>query len=211
MLPDTILDRTFFLGVDLGQRQDPSAVVIVERTRVEYGDRDLAYYARRKEYRLAVRYVEPFPLETPYEDVVQQIGHLVRSGELRRNCQTVVDATGVGIPVLEMMRRANYTCPIVPVMIGSGLTASRDATGVWHVPKPELVTRLQLLLQGRRLQFSATMPHIDRLVRELENFQMKITGTGKTKFEAAGQQEHDDVVMALTLACWRATWHQEWA
>ncbi|MBL8211252.1 MAG: hypothetical protein JNK87_11100 [Bryobacterales bacterium] len=107
MLPEALLEQTFFVGVDLGQRQDPSAAVVVERTRVEYGERDPETLGRKKEYRLAVRYLEPFALETPYEDVVAQVGHLVRSGDLRKNCQAVVDATGVGIPVLEMMRRAH--------------------------------------------------------------------------------------------------------
>ncbi len=184
--------------------------VVVERTRVEYGERDAATLARQREYRLAVRYLEPFALETPYEDVVAQVGHLVRSGDLRKNCQAVVDASGVGIPVLEMMRRAHYTCPIMPVLITGGLTASRDSKGMWHVPKEELVTRLQLLLRGKRLQIAKGMKHVERLVRELESFQMKVTEKGKAQYGAVGEGEHDDLVMALALACWRATWPQEW-
>ncbi|MBL8211253.1 MAG: hypothetical protein JNK87_11105 [Bryobacterales bacterium] len=96
------------------------------------------------------------------------------------------------------------------MMITGGVMASRDSKGMWHVPKEELVTRLQLLLQGKRLRIAKGMRHLDRLVRELESFQMKLSEKGKTQYGAAGESERDDLVMAMALACWRATWPQEW-
>jgi hypothetical protein len=41
------------------------------------------------------------------------------------------------------------------------------ADGSYHVPKKELVTALQLVLQGRRLRIARDLPEAARLVREL--------------------------------------------
>jgi len=48
----------------------------------------------------------------------------------------VVDATGVGMPVVEMLRAADLKAMVVPVMITGGATAHRSE-GVWFVPRRE--------------------------------------------------------------------------
>jgi hypothetical protein len=42
------------------------------------------------------------------------------------------------------------------------------------------------------------------LVRELENFRVKITGTANETFEAWREAQYDDLVLAAALACWLA-------
>ena len=51
------------------------------------------------------------------------------------------------------------------------------------------------------------LPEAEALVRELENFRIKITAAAHETFGAGGANQHDDLVMALALACWYAESH----
>jgi hypothetical protein len=46
-------------------------------------------------------------------------------------------------------------------------------SGIWQVPKKDLVGTLQVLLQDQRLKVAARLPDVPTLVDELMNFQMK--------------------------------------
>ena len=86
---------------------------------------------------------------------------------------------------------------IAPVAVGDDGSA--------HVPKKELVTCLQVLLQGRRLRVARTLPEATTLVRELQNFQVKINRqTRQQSYGAKGTRKHDDLVLALALATFYA-------
>ena len=81
----------YFLGLDLGQKQDPAALAVVEKT---------------PELRLMVRYVERAPLGTPYPRVVDWVRQVATNRQIAGRCELAVDATGVGNPVVEMLRAA---------------------------------------------------------------------------------------------------------
>ena len=90
----------FYVGLDLGQRQDHSAVAVVEK-RVPR----LAFLPPEGR-ELLVRKVERLPLGTPYPGVVARVRELLCGEALAGQCALVVDATGVGAPVVEMLRSA---------------------------------------------------------------------------------------------------------
>jgi hypothetical protein len=81
----------YFLGLDLGQRCDHTAVAILE-TGVDPG----CYH---------LRYLERLKLNTHYTAVVNRVGELVRVTQLLGRCTVVGDATGVELPVLELLRQ----------------------------------------------------------------------------------------------------------
>ena len=89
------------------------------------------------------------------------------------------------------------------VVITSGQQATRAASGAWHVPKKDLVRCLRQLLQCRRLQVAA-LPERALLIEELQLFRVKITSTTKETFQAWRARDHDDLVLAVALACWWA-------
>jgi hypothetical protein len=97
--------RSYFVGVDLGQRQDFTAIAVVERTELT-GEWDAAMWAYRKETMLRLRYLQRVPLGTPYPEVVERVVAITRSRELAGRCRLAVDATGVGGPVVDLLRRA---------------------------------------------------------------------------------------------------------
>jgi hypothetical protein len=89
------------------------------------------------------------------------------------------------------------------VTITGGDTASTEDP--WHlrVPKRDLVGTLVALLQTGRLRVAEGLELAPALVNELVNFKMKINlDTGHDSYEAWRESVHDDLVLAVALACW---------
>ncbi len=59
-----------------------------------------------------------------------------------------------------------------------------------------------MLLQSRRLHIARELPDAATLVRELENFRVKITAARNEVFEAWREGAHDDLVLATGLVAW---------
>src|SRR5260221_14781667 len=72
---------TYFVGLDLGQRRDPSALAVVERAEILL-DMDYVTYERRRSMRYRVRFLERVRLGTPYPDVVGRAREGVRRAGL---------------------------------------------------------------------------------------------------------------------------------
>jgi hypothetical protein len=186
----------FYIGLDLGQRHDHSAVAIVERQ-----DMHPAFLTAQRD-QLLVRFVERLPLGTPYPAVVERMRKIVRA--LDAQCALTVDATGVGAPVVELLRSAHLGCEVTAVTI-TGAAAESGRGGSWHVPKRDLIAGVQLSLEKGALRIAPKMKEVGALLRELLDVRISAgLATGKVKMGAEGRGEHDDLVIALSLACWRA-------
>ncbi|MBM3738354.1 MAG: hypothetical protein FJW39_21435 [Acidobacteria bacterium] len=60
----------YFLGIDLGQRQDHSAIAVLERHTQLTGERDPVTYTPHQVTTLVLRHIERFPLNMPYTSLV---------------------------------------------------------------------------------------------------------------------------------------------
>jgi hypothetical protein len=189
-----------FVGLDLGQAQDYTALAILERPVVHAQDPP----SQRRPIN-ALRYLRRFPLGTPYPDIVREVVKLLRSAPLVGSA-LVVDQTGVGRPVVNMLAdalRNQVTCSLVPITItgGHAVTAGEN-TSSFHVPKKALIGLLQVLVQTRRLQVARGLADAPVLARELENYRIKITTARHEIFEPWRDGQHDDLVVAVALAAW---------
>ena len=72
------------------------------------------------------------------------------------------------------------------------------------MPKRDLIAGMQVLLERRELKISKHLRDSRALVKELMDMRITKTGGGKVRLGADGGGEHDDLVIALSLACWRA-------
>jgi hypothetical protein len=141
---------------------------------------------------------------TPYPIVVQSVVSLLGAAFLS-DCTLAVDRTGVDYAVVDMLADAlcgRVSCLFYPITITAGHVVTADDSGGLHVPKKELVGTLQLLLQTRRLQVARTLPEAAVLVKELENFRVKVTTARSETFESWREGQHDDLVLAVALAAW---------
>jgi hypothetical protein len=198
------MNPEFIIGLDLGQSQDYTAVAIVER--ITHRPREMPDWSMYLRWEpisptlLHVRHLERFRLGTSYPAIVSRVRELQTSPELYGPA-LVVDATGVGAPVVDLLRVARLT-PI-PVTITGGDTETQHA-GAYRVPKKNLVGVLQTTLQANRLMFAEGLPDVPTLVNELLAFQMKITTAGNDTYGAWREGTHDDLVLAVGLAVWWA-------
>ncbi len=195
-------DSHFFIGVDLGQVHDFTAVAVVERAEL-VGEWDPVMVAHRKYAELRTRFLERMELGTPYPEVVRRIREITRSSELRGRRHLAVDSTGVGRPVVELLRRAGLDCIMMPVTITAG-DATRIEGGQYHVPKRDLITGVQVLLQSGGLRIAGGLKHGAALVAEMAEMRVKVTAAGNTQYGVWREGMHDDLVLALALACWSA-------
>ena len=109
----------------------------------------------------------------------------------------MIDATGVGRPVLDMMRAAGLDP--VAVSITGGRSASFDGD-TWRVPKRMLVRALAAALEAGRLKVARDLPLAGALLAELRAFRRQISKRGHDSYAGAGA--HDDLVIAAALAVW---------
>jgi len=194
--------RRYFIGLDLGQAQDYTAVAVVERL-VTAGERDLVTYERQKEVSLRLRMVERMALGTPYPAVVERVREITGASELAGKCVLAVDATGVGRPVVDLLHAARLGCRIWPVSITGGDTESYSG-GYYRVPKRDLVVRLQVAVQRDDLRIAAKMRDAEMLLREMGEMRVRVTEPGREQFGVWRSGEHDDLVLAVALAVWGA-------
>ena len=185
----------YFLGLDLGQTRDFTALAVLERS----PPTDAGTAVEPPEY--ALRHLHRFPLGTPYTEIVPAVAALIRAGPLAES-PVVADQTGVGRAVVDMLRQAIDW--VVPVSItgGQAVTVAEDRS--LHVPKKELVTCLQVVLQSHRLRIARGLHEAAVLVRELQQFQVKISASAHETFGVWRDGQHDDLVLAVALACWWA-------
>jgi hypothetical protein len=90
------------------------------------------------------------------------------------------------------------------VSINAGVTETLNEHGIWHVAKLLLVSTVQALLHDGRLQIQKDLPEAPILKLELEDFRATVTDSGRWTF-GARSGAHDDLVLALALALWRAS------
>lgn len=201
----------FVVGVDLGQARDPTAVVVNERLQatrtIKQVERPGLPAWDRTQQKIMVHhrltFLHRFQLGTSYPDVVEAVQRLMVQLPPRRDKpDLVVDATGVGRPVLDTMREKGMR-PI-GITITGGVDAIEKEWDDVRVPKRSLAATMQVVLQSGRLKIAADMELTPLLTRELENFKVKININGSEAFEAWREQDHDDLVLAAALAVWRA-------
>ncbi len=152
---------------------------------------------------LQLRYAERVALGTPYPDVAEYVRYLVGHRNLRGQCAIAVDSTGVGEPVVDMLRSGRLGCEVSAVNMTGG-ERERRSGNVWNVPKRDLMAGLQVLIEKGELKIAQGMKETGRLVRELTDVRLTAGSGGRLRMGADGAGEHDDLVMALALACWRA-------
>jgi hypothetical protein len=84
---------------------------------------------------------------------VRRVRRILESPELEGDCGVVVDATGVGAPVVEMLRQSRLRCEILAVTITGGDKESQNGLS-WNVPKKDLMSEVHLLLEKDELRIA---------------------------------------------------------
>jgi hypothetical protein len=188
-----------YIGLDLGQQQDYSALAVVRRDDPPAPPPGAA----RVPPRLRVTYLHRWRLGTKYGAIVTAMKDFVAAPLAGSGPRLVIDGTGVGLAVLELFDAAGVAYEAVSIH-GGAVTTHEGR--MWKVPKKTLVAAVQVPMQDKRLTVDPPKLRYARELRaELGNFRYQITASAHEQFAAWREADHDDLVLALALACWRAT------
>lgn len=178
-----------FLGVDIGQQREPTAICVAEAE------------SREGTTHFLVRHLDRLPLGARYPDVAKRVGQITAALSRRAEGKPTVyvNATGVGVPVVELLREAAVGSVIVTVYFTHG--DRRTGSGFREVTlgKAYLVSRLQALLQTGRVHLPRT-PEAEALAEELQNYEIHVEEDANDRYGAFKVGAHDDLVTALGLA-----------
>jgi hypothetical protein len=211
-------DHLYYVGLDLGQAADYSALAVVEEP--VYCPRAGGWVSwaalppdLRRDYKdgawqqwdatapgkppLWLRQLYRYPLRTSYPAIVADVAQRLNAASV-----LVIDATGVGQAVCDMFRFANppLPCDLRPVVIHGGVKVIHDR-GL-HVPKRDLIGAAQAVLQSDRLRVAEESEYTAVWLREMQNYQLKLTDSGHDTYNARQDSVHDDLVLAVSLAVW---------
>ena len=196
------------LGVDIGQKVDPTAICLVETEE------------RNGETHFMVRHLERLDLGTAYPLVTKRLEAIV-SGIRRRlldqriayenaigrweahgdpmndaDIRMFVDATGVGLPVCDVLAAAGV--PVTPTYFTHGDRRTEEI-GQVRLGKAWLVSRLKTLAQTNRLHLPTTND-AEAMKRELMDYEIRVDENANDRYGAFKVGSHDDMVTAVGLA-----------
>lgn len=190
-------------ALDLGQARDHSALVAVERieaidpgspfTPVNRGmspGHGQDFYEAFEDH-FSVVHLREWPLGTPFKVVIAETcGLLKKWGPAAK---LFFDQTGLGGPIAEQFYSAHRD--------GAMGDHARFPEGVTitSANKADIVGSVQVALAEHRLHVPP-QPLRDRLTRQLQEFQYRITPAGNVTWGASTERAHDDLVLALALA-----------
>jgi hypothetical protein len=153
---------SYAIGWDPAARRDASAVVVVDLT------------ARPPR----VVHVE----DVRGGDYVGQVSRVASLARLYHGARVVIDATGHGAVLADMLRREGTWTKAFTFTARS---------------KASLLTRLAVLLEHRRLRIPSNRRD---LLDEMRNYEITTSATGSQTFGVPERAGHDDLVTALALA-----------
>jgi hypothetical protein len=215
----------YWMGVDFGQANDPTAVAVVERVPTIVGEREVerkvGIFSHRREnvpvhdHELHVRSLVRPPLRTSYERIADEVAakaaQLEPTGAFgeRGEIGLCVDGTGVGRAVCDMLSsrlRSQIRGPKVhlwPVVVHGGNRVTRLGGEFIGVPKRDLISAGLIALQDGRLKIPTNIPETQTLTQELLDYRVRITlRSGHDTYEPWREGDHDDLLFAVCLSVW---------
>ena len=153
-----IAGETYVMGVDLAKVTDFTVIRVYKRS-----NNHLVYSDRFNQ------------LEWPF-----QKKRIIAVSKHYNNCLSIVDATGIGDPIVDDLLRAGV--PVEPIKITEPL-------------KKELIEKLSIWIEQKKLR----LLNQEDVLFEYDNFSYEIGPTGKIRY-GAREGYHDDIVIADALA-----------
>jgi hypothetical protein len=148
-----------------------------------------------------VRALHRYPLGTPYPVTADQISERLRTPPLYRNSLVAIDTTGVGAPVVDLIKTHRNIYDVYAITITGGTTVGKTGYDL-TVPKRDLITKTAILFQQQRIRIAAGLSDTAQLVDELHSYRIKTSDTGHHTYAPAHSSDHDDLLLALALALW---------
>lgn len=185
---EAIGKNIFLMGLDLGQQNDYTVLSLL---RMKVTQNEMPSYS--------LIFLHKFQLKTSYPDIVSWVLTFIAYGFSNNNSKLIIDYTGVGRPVVDLFMAENIN--LIAINITGGLQHKWKSSKEASVPKKDIISSLQVVLQNKRLKIASNLPFLDDLKKEFLNFKYKLSAAGNSQFSAASSY-HDDIVLSLGMATW---------
>lgn len=175
-------------GLDPGMQKDSFALVIIET----------------ENNRIKVKAAYSW-LGKSYLEVERKIAELHKTNP----CDYyIVEQNNVGIHVIQSLRHNHDIPNIIPVTTAKDIKEPDKRPNT--MDKNEMTRWILTQIEKGELVFPSlsTSKYISELKRQLSIFEEQRTSTGSVRYSAPSG-EHDDLVMAMMLACWWAQKNME--
>lgn len=213
--------KRFTIAVDLAKKRDYFALMVFEAIPHVKPGSPLFGNPDRTVMKYEVVYIDK-ERELRYPDMVRKTVHVAGYKDIKNDYDLIVDGTGVGEAAVDYLRDAGlYPIPIVFTNgtqvneiyedigkvfadVQDRLRASKTLKEL-RVPKKDLVTAGQILMQQRRIGVTPDCPFRQDFENQLMGFTGKINElTRHVKYEAEDERVHDDLVVCYLMGSWWA-------
>jgi len=210
--------KEYVISVDIAKRRDYTSIMvfrdnpeIVDGVKsLDQPDKILHHYD--------VVHIEKFQGLT-YPEISQAISTVANHRNLSNNHDLIVDGTGVGEAVIDTLRLSGHApIPIIFTSGGRVSEISAPAGSIFkntgfqvapmlvvkeiHVPKVDLVNAGRILVQQARVRVAQGIMWADEFKKQMMAFTGKVNETGRVKYEADKEEDHDDLVVCFLMAAW---------
>lgn len=197
--PPKVPKPDLLISADLGQLVDYTALSLVQRS-IRLNDdgfpakSTLGHPIRHHD----VLAIKRFELGSPYTTIVRDIK---KQADRFPGAKVIVDATGVGRPIVDLIRELRVECHAITIT--GGKDWSNPKPFEYRVSKYELVAAVRVALETEALKIAQLPdPMISALLRkELTGFKVTRSKTDAELYDAR-EGDHDDLVLAVALPVW---------
>jgi hypothetical protein len=179
---------TFILSMDPAQVRDWTALSAI----------DMHYVEKRFEYDLIAMNRKQ---GLPYDQIVSWAVDVYKKQDFWEKGQPphfVLDSTGVGVAVRDMLAAKGVKLKAVTITAGESLTRSGP---IIHVGKARLIGKFLGAFDSGKVHVNPALPIWPKLEREMLSFRAEISAQGRAKFEAE-PGENDDMLFSLAQGVW---------
>lgn len=180
------------VAVDIAKKSDYTAIMVTQRGEDGY---DIIFLSKLQ--------------GLSYPDVARTINRVMVHPRLSRAADLLVDSTGVGEAVIDLLRDQGLN-PVSILFTGGKQTQevsiprfSGFARSVreYHVPKQELVTAGAVLLQQGKIRMVPSLECAGEFRQQMSAFTGKASKRG-IRYEAEDEFIHDDLVVCYLMTAW---------
>jgi hypothetical protein len=194
------------VGVDLGKSVDSTAIAILHHTVKGLGTGTPNHinktWRQDSVQRFDLVHLQRLPLGMNYVSQAHAIGEILKREPLRcANAKLVVDQSGVGVGVVDLME--SHGLRPIRLQITAGSEETQEGM-IHRVAKTILISRLEAAMHSGELHVAADLREADALRDELKDFQRHVTASGANTWSAR-EGKHDDIVLAVSYGIWWAT------
>lgn len=183
----------YWLGVDLGQAEDPTALTVIKDQRLPAWDGARQTLLERER---TVVFADRVTGRS-YADILNHITAVMVKPPLLGKVQLAIDATGLGRVISDMLDDVKVKHFALQTTVGQNWR--RDGKYV-NVGKHLLLENLSVLF-AKELKLASGLPLYEDLIAEFETFELGMTNAGNPIImQGARGSHHGDLAIALAVA-----------